>query len=127
MLLRIRRSKTDQTAAGEWVAVPYASQYAGCPVRLAMLWTRRVRHGPLFRHIDRHGREQRRLNPDSVSRILRSTIATGFGKDPAPSALTHCAPGSSEARAHGVPDELIARHTRHAQRGRRCGGILNVY
>lgn len=33
----------------------------------------------------------------------------------------------TEARAQRVPDELIARHTRHARPGRRTGGILNVY
>ena len=33
----------------------------------------------------------------------------------------------TEARAHGVPDELIARHTRHTRPGHRRGGILNVY
>ena len=128
VLIRIRRSKTDQTAAGEWVAVPYASQYAGCPVRLAMAWTRRVRTGPLFRHIDRHGRQQRRLTADSVSRILRTTIATIYAEDPAPYSSHSLRAGFvTEARAHGVPDDLIARHTRHTRPGQRRGGILNVY
>jgi hypothetical protein len=33
----------------------------------------------------------------------------------------------TEARSRGVPDELIARHTRHARPGQRRSGILNVY
>jgi hypothetical protein len=108
--------------------VPYASQYTGDPVRLALTWTRRHRTGPLFRHLDRHGRTGRRLGADAVSRILKGLVADVLRDDPAGYSSHSLRAGFvTEARAHGVPDELIARHTRHARPGQRPGGILNVY
>lgn len=127
-LLRIRRSKTDQAGNVEWVAVPYATSYAGCPVRLALHWTRRHRSGPLFRHIDRHTRPHDRLTPDSVSRLLKPLIVETLQQDPAGYSSHSLRAGFvTDARAHNVPDELIARHTRHARPGHRRGGILHVY
>lgn len=128
VLVRIRRSKTDQTAHVEWVAVPYASQWTGCPVRLALTWTRHHRRGPLFRHIDRHGRAQRRLGADAVSRLLKTVVHRVLQDDPGPYSSHSLRAGFvTEARSYGIPDELIARHTRHALPGRRRASILDVY
>lgn len=56
----IRRSKTDQDAAGRPVALPYGSHPETCPVRTAQTWLAALAQqsftsGPLFRRIDKHG------------------------------------------------------------------------
>ena len=127
VLIRVRRSKTDQAAASAFVAVPYSSQWASCPVRLALSYSRRVRTGPLFRHIDRHGKIHRRLSADAVSRVLKSTITELLDVDATPFRSHSLRAGFvTEARSHGVPDELIARHTRHRHTSTR-NGILDRY
>lgn len=57
----VLRSKTDQAAEGLMVAVPYGEDPATCPVRLTRAWlallaSRGITSGPLFRRVDRHGR-----------------------------------------------------------------------
>lgn len=57
----VRRSKADQMAEGRKVAVPYGSDPLTCPVRLMRAWiallaSKGITDGPLFRRIDRHGR-----------------------------------------------------------------------
>jgi hypothetical protein len=53
----IRRSKTDQEAAGQTIGVPYGSDPATCPVRAQRAWLEEagITDGPIFRRIDRHG------------------------------------------------------------------------
>lgn len=43
LVMRIRRSKTDQAANEQYVAVPYSSPWSSCLVRLALGYTRQVR------------------------------------------------------------------------------------
>ena len=59
VVLTIRRSKTDQDAAGATVAVPFGEEEATCPVRALRAWLD-VRGGAaagdvVFGRIDRHG------------------------------------------------------------------------
>lgn len=133
VLVRIRRSKTDQTGHSQYVAIPYASTYSACPALLAQRWCAARRTGPLFRSIDRHGRAGHRLGAESVTRILRPLIGEllrvdGLPVDPTPYSSHSLRAGFvTEARAHEVPDARIALHTRHAAAGHRRGGILDVY
>jgi hypothetical protein len=55
--LRLRRSKSDQEAAGRKVEVVYGTDRAICPVRAYRAWTAMAepRDGPLLRRVDRHG------------------------------------------------------------------------
>lgn len=126
LLIRVRAGKA---AAGvDWVAVPYASQWATCPVRRTIAYIRTIRTGAVFRHIDRHGRTLGRLGARPVSDAVRRAVTETLQIDPAGYSSHSLRAGFvTEARAHGVPDDLIARHTRHTRPGQRRGGILNVY
>lgn len=117
LLLTIRASKTDQTARGAHIAVPWSTHYNACPVRALMLWIRERRTHPgsaVFVAIDRHGNHGRRLNPQSVNTILKHHVHTVLGVDPSDYTAHSLRAGFvTEARTRGVPDALIARHTRH--------------
>ena len=114
LLLTIRRSKTDQTRTGQTVAVPWSTHYHSCPVRAVMRFARHRRVGPLFVSVDRHGNEGRRLQPASVSLIIKRYVHTVLQTDPTDySAHSLRAGFVTEARRQRVPDALIARHTRH--------------
>lgn len=126
LIIRVRNGKGADGV--EWVAVPFASHIHTCPARRTMRYTASLRSGPLFRHIDRHDRPQRRLGARPISDIVRRAIVDTLQYDPAGFSSHSLRAGFvTEARAHRVPDELIARHTRHARPGQRRGGILNVY
>jgi integrase len=58
VVLRLRRSKTNQEGALEEVAVLYGSDPHTCPVRALKTWlaTSGLVSGPLFRAVDRAGR-----------------------------------------------------------------------
>jgi hypothetical protein len=56
LIIALRRSKTDQEAAGEAVAVPFGAQAETCPVRATRAWLAVAGDdGAVFRRIDRHG------------------------------------------------------------------------
>lgn len=70
----LRRSKTDQEGAGRLVAVPYSGTPSLCPVRRLQAWLdgAGITEGPLFRHVDRHGRvAPARLSGQAVSELVR--------------------------------------------------------
>ena len=126
LVVRVRNGKGADGV--EWVAVPYSTHIHTCPVRRVIAYTTSIRSGPIFRHIDRHGRTRGRLGARPVSDIVRTAITETLQHDAAGYSSHSLRAGFvTEARSHGVPDELIARHTRHARPGRRAGGILNVY
>src|SRR5205085_4908053 len=58
LVVTIRRSKTDQDAAGRQVGLPYGSNPATCPVRTLRAWLdlAGITNGPLYRPVDRHGK-----------------------------------------------------------------------
>jgi len=58
IVLRLRRSKTNQEGELEEVAVLYGSDPQTCPVRALQAWlaTAAIVEGPLFRAVDRAGR-----------------------------------------------------------------------
>ncbi len=122
MLIRVRRSKGEQTKPAH-VAVPYSTHPSTCPVRLTMLHTRHVRSGAVFRHIDRHGHTHQRLQPPAVSRILKQMIRDTLTDNPDIYSSHSLRAGFvTEARHHHIPDPTIARHTRHTDLR-----MLNVY
>lgn len=77
VLVRVRRSKTDQAAEGADVAIPFASHADVCAVRTVRRWieTARITEGPLFRAVDRHGNLGQRLDGRDVARIVKQTAA----------------------------------------------------
>jgi len=85
LVLRLRRSKTDQEGAGTIKGIPLGEHAATCPVRAVAAWLKLsgVQEGPLFCPIDRHGTLRRkRLNGGDVAAIIkRSVAAAGFDPD----------------------------------------------
>jgi site-specific recombinase XerD len=77
LVLTIRRSKTDQEAAGRVVGIPYAKDSALCPV----LALRRYRDaaaittGPLFRRLNRWGTLGAALTAQSVALVVKRAAA----------------------------------------------------
>ena len=123
MLITIRTSKTDQTRTGAAIAVPWSQHLHSCPVRAAMRLARTRRPGPLFVAIDRHGNPGRRLTPAAVNVMIKRYVHTVLQTDPTDYTGHSLRAGFvTEARAHRVPDMLIARHTRHKDLR-----MLNVY
>jgi integrase len=84
VVLRLRRSKTNQEGALEEVAVLYGSDPRTCPVRALQAWlaTSGLATGPLFRSVDRRGRiGDGRLTARIVGERLKK-IGERAGLDP---------------------------------------------
>jgi site-specific recombinase XerD len=82
IVLRIRRSKTDQEAAGKSIPVPEGKKLR--PVRALKAWLKAagIASGPLFRPIDRHGHVGAdALTDRSVARVIKAAAAAA-GLDP---------------------------------------------
>jgi integrase len=78
LVIRLRRSKTDQEGQGRQVALPYGSSPETCPVRAYQEWSEAaaVELGAVFREIDRHGRlQQKPLHRDSIGLIVKRAAA----------------------------------------------------
>jgi site-specific recombinase XerD len=83
MIVHVRRSKTDQEAAGAEIPVPHGVRLRPVAALQAWLEASGITQGPLFRPIDRHGRLQPgRLTDRSIARIVKKA-ARGAGLDEA--------------------------------------------
>jgi integrase len=83
LIVTLRRSKTDQEAAGRKIGIPYG-RTRHCPVAALDAWlaVSGITEGPVFRHVDRHGHIYReRLSGEAVSLVIRERLATA-GIDP---------------------------------------------
>lgn len=113
--LLIRRSKSDQEGAGEFVGLPYGSDPAACPVRALMAWRDAAggTEGPLFRPVDRFGRlGQARLSGQAVAEIIKRAAAR-VGKDPALYGGHSLRAGMATSAAQaGAGEAAIQRHGR---------------
>jgi len=77
LTVTLRRSKTDQDAAGRKVGIPYGANPETCPVRIVQRYTEQaaIASGPLFRSINRHGQVQAgRLSGNDVARIVKKLV-----------------------------------------------------
>ena len=124
----VRKSKSDQDAEGRTVAVPYGSDVATCPVRLARAWLavlaeRGITDGPLLRRFDKAGRiagesaylcgqvtKTMRISAPTVGIIMRrAALAAGVPlKDLSPHSLR--AGGATGAYLGGADLLSIGRH-----------------
>jgi len=115
-MVTIRRSKTDQYAAGHWVALPTLSGPM-CPVSAVRTWldAAGITTGPIFRAIDTAGRIQSTALPaQSVGIVLRQRAAVaGIGANRLSAHSLRSGFAVSAVRA-GVSLPLIQAVTRHA-------------
>jgi integrase len=78
LVVRVRRSKSDQEGRGAEKGIPYASRPSMCPVRALADWLEaaEIASGPLFRAVDRFGRvRDAALSDRSVARIVQRAAA----------------------------------------------------
>jgi integrase len=136
VIVRVRRSKTDQLGEGADVAIPFGSQPEVCPVRALEAWRAAsgVEEGALFRAIDRHGRVGGRLDGRDVARTLKELASQAglasalcVGALAARGAGDHCRPrGAQRPRDHGAGSVEVAddggslRPHRRRLAGQRC-------
>lgn len=116
LVLLIRRSKTDQEAAGHELAVPFGQYEETCPVRALQTWLvyAGIEHGPLFRAVDNVGRVGlTALSTEAVAQIVKRH-ARGLGYDPADYAGHSLRAGFATAAIEGGASEAqMMRQTRH--------------
>ena len=131
LVVRLRRSKTDQDAAGRTIGIPYGSDPASCPVRTHAAWVAALRGAleawvghaleedtfaerPLFSPISRHGRlAPTRLSDRAVALIVQR-YAERAGLDPANYAGHSLRAGfASAAAAAGASERSIMAQTGH--------------
>ncbi|MGZ8251781.1 MAG: site-specific integrase [Methylophilaceae bacterium] len=77
LVIRLRRSKTDQAGAGQDIAIPYVKgKY--CPVKALKRWLHAgaITQGPVFPSVNRYGQVMSRaLTPQSVALIIKHYAA----------------------------------------------------
>jgi integrase len=112
----LRRSKTDQTAEGRKIGIPYGSNPDTCPVRILQSWLEvdGLAEGPVFRSINRHGRLcPGRLAPADVARVVKK-LALRAGLDPARYAGHSLRAGhATSAAIAGASERSIMKQTGH--------------
>jgi integrase len=116
LTVALRRSKTDQQAAGRKVGIPCGSNPETCPVRMVQEWLELacIGAGPLFRSISRHGQARPgRLSPIDVARVVKK-LAERAGLDPAKYAGHSLRAGhATSAAIAGASERSIMNQTGH--------------
>lgn len=117
----LRKSKTDQTGEGRYMAVPRTGGER-CPVAALETWLKEsgITTGPLFRRMRRPSRGNTRtamtadrLRPGHVAQILKSAVAA-VGLDPAAFGAHSMRAGYvTQARHDGFSWETIMEQTGH--------------
>ena len=117
LILAIRRSKTDQEAAGRTVGIPWGAEEITCAVRALTLYmdTAGIRSGVVFRKIDQVGRvSPSGLHKDSIGRLVKTIAARAGLKNIAAISGHSLRSGCvTQAARNGVPTYLIKRQTGH--------------
>jgi len=110
----IRRSKTDQEGAGQVVGIAHGTKL--CPVAALRAWLAGagITTGPIFRHVDRHGRlSDAAITPQSVALVVKR-YAAAAGLDPRKYAGHSLRAGLvTSAAMNNVATHTIMRQTRH--------------
>ena len=116
LVVRLRRSKTDQEAQGTDVALPWTASPQTCAARACREWLESagIAEGPVFRRMGKNGGcRPQRLNSNSVAKIIKRAAAAA-GLDPAGYAGHSLRAGfATQAYLNGVPELAIMRQTGH--------------
>lgn len=83
-VVTIRRSKTDQKGKGRTVGIPRGAHEETCPVRAVEGWLKaaKIRTGPIFRLVDRHGNVAAKRLAGEGAAIVIKTAAERVGLNP---------------------------------------------
>ncbi len=114
LMVRLRRSKTDQTGEGRSIAVVDGRLKIPAAVR-AWLEASRITEGPVFRGCDRGRLSAERLSPGQFARILKARCAAA-GLDPDEFGGHSPRRGfATSAGDEGADLRLTAKHMRHVK------------
>lgn len=83
LIIRIRKSKTDQVGEGQNIPIFFGENKETCPVSALQDWLKNIESGPIFRPIDRHDNiRPERLTDHSVAFIIKTAVEkAGYNKD----------------------------------------------
>lgn len=116
IVLRLRKSKTDQDGCGRKIGIPHG-RTRWCPVSALDAWMTAsgITEGAIFRPVDRHGRvRSARLSGEAIALVIRERTAAA-GLDPAQYSGHSLRAGLATSAAQaGVPTWRIRAQTRHA-------------
>jgi site-specific recombinase XerD len=115
LVVTLRRSKTDQVAQGRKVGLPFGSNPDTCPVRSLKAWidASAITTGPLFVHIDRHGKMHNRLSGSAVAEVVKRHAGSA-GLDTSKFAAHSLRAGLATAAAiAGASERSIMNQTGH--------------
>jgi len=119
LIVRLKKTKTDQQGLGRLVGIPKGAHALTCPVQAVHAWRKAsgITDGPLFRSISRYGViATARLSDRAVAMIIKQCAADA-GLDPTHYAghslrAGHC----TEASRQGVAEHVIRKQTGHRSR-----------
>ena len=112
----LRRSKTDQEAAGRVVGIPHGSNAQLCPVRALRHWLTAagVADGPVFRAVDRHSNvATAALTGQVVATVLKRYCAVAGLNAATFGAHSLRAGMCTQAALNGASERSIQRQTGH--------------
>jgi integrase len=116
LVVLLRRCKTDQEAQGRKIGIPYGSNPETCPVRAVQAWLAAsgITSGPIFRHVDRHGKLRAgRLSGYAVALVVKRH-AEAAGLDAAKFAGHSLRAGlATSAAIGGASERAIMAQTGH--------------
>jgi len=116
IIITIRRSKTDQEAAGRRIGIPFG-RTKWCPVNALNRWlsAASIDAGPIFRRVDRHERvSPDAMSPEAVCLVVRERVAAA-GFDPSGYSGHSLRAGfATSAIQAGVPTLRVRAQTGHA-------------
>jgi len=83
IVVRVRRSKTDQAGAGQTKVLPFGSDPSTCPVRTLKTWLEAagVDKGRVFRSVDQHSHVGESLSDRAIADVVKRRVAEA-GLDP---------------------------------------------
>jgi len=116
LVIDLRRSKTDQEAAGRKVGIPFGKEDATCPVRALRRWLAAsgISSGAVFRGVNRHGKLSRRgLHRDCVGWIVKRAASRASLKPEPLGGHSLRAGCVTQAAMNGVSERDIMRQTGH--------------
>jgi integrase len=116
LILTIRRSKTDQNAVGEKIAIHSGQTLNTCPVRALKDWLTAadIRSGPIFRPVNRYGRIRPQALTDQVVALSVKRYAEAAGLDSSLFSGHSLRAGlATSAAIAGANERRIQDQTRH--------------
>ena len=116
LTLTIRRSKTDQEAAGRKIAIPRGREAATCPLRALAAWhvAAGIESGPVFLRVNRHGQILRKRPSAEAVGIIVKRWAAAIGLDASEFAGHSLRAGlATSAAIAGKSERAIMNQTGH--------------